>query len=129
MTKDKLRYISAVALGASLMAVLEIQLSAIHPIFWQLGESGLIAPILSGVIGGVFAGLIVPNRRVLVAATAGAVLTIPLMLFLLRNGFSHYDRTPVLWYWPIWLTPAAAVGGFLVRKSKPAAVIVGCAEH
>jgi hypothetical protein len=88
----------------------------IHPIFGQLSLSGLAVPIIAGVGGGFVSGVAAPHHKIRFAVITGVALTALLLAFMLRHGPSHLERNPLLWYWPIWLVPAFAIGGFLSRR-------------
>jgi len=79
----------------------------------KLQATGLLHPIMSGLLGGFVATLVNPRNPIFLATLAGVFVAIPLLAFLLRHGFSHDSRNPLLWYWPIYLVPAFAGGGLL----------------
>ena len=87
-----------------------------HPVFGQLALSGLVVPLIAGIGGGFVSGVAAPRYKVGFAAVTGVALAIVLLAFMLRHGPSHLERNPLLWYWPIWLVPAFAIGGFLSRR-------------
>ena len=86
-----------------------------HPIFTELALSGLIPGVVAGLLGGLVAAMIAPRYKVAVATLAGTLVSAVLLQHLLRHGFSHGAKNPMLWYWPIWLIPSFAVGGYLSR--------------
>jgi hypothetical protein len=87
-----------------------------HPIFTELALSGLIPGVVAGLLGGLVVAMIAPRHKVVVATIAGSLVAAVLLQHLLRHGLSHGAKNPLLWYWPIWLIPSFAVGGFLSRR-------------
>jgi hypothetical protein len=99
--------------GASVAVWLFV--GSIHPIFWQLTASGLVPAILAGILGGLTAALVAPNRKVLVSFFVGLFLTIALLLLFFRHE-PGWSRNLWFWYWPIWLLPSYVLGGYLGRR-------------
>jgi len=114
--KTKLRYLIAFVLGIGAAYFVWSQITLSHPIFFQLGASGLIAPISASIFGGFIVASISPEHKIRMSAIAGLIVALPLMFFLFRNGFSHYDRNPFFWYWPVYVLPFFYLGGFLGRN-------------
>lgn len=112
----KLRYLIAFifGIGGAYLAWSQITLS--HPMFFQIGASGLISPISASIFGGFIVASISPRYKIRMSAIVGLIVALPLLLFLLRNGFSHYGRNPFFWYWPVYVTPFFCLGGFLGRN-------------
>lgn len=105
--------------GASVAVAAWILIVATNPVFFgRLSLSGLLAPIIAGMAGGFVAALAAPHHKVGLAAVTGVALTAILLAFMLRHGFTHAERNPLLWYWPIWLAPSFSVGGFLAGKVR-----------
>lgn len=119
--KNSVRMATAFTLGIGAAVLSWYFIGQLHSSFMQLTLLGLVPPVASGLIGGVVTAAITPNRKTVSATAAGVILTLPLLAFLLRNGLSHFGRNPFLWYWPVWLVPSFAIGGFLMKgKSKNA---------
>ncbi len=98
------------AIGAWIIVALS------HPSFWRLEPMALIPPVFAGLLGGAITGLITPANKIRLAVFAGMIVALPAVAFLLRNGFSHFGRNPLLWYWPIWVVPAFSLGGYLSSR-------------
>lgn len=106
--------IGAPAIGALVWS----QISGLHPAFSQLAFSGFIPWIPASMITGAIAGACAPHHKVVFASCVGFLVSTALLAFLLRNGWSHYDRSPLLWYGPIALIPAGCtLGGFLILNA------------
>ena len=112
----RLRYLLSVFVGIGVSVIAFMLMSGLHPTFGQLSVVGLTPAIVSGLIGGAVVAAIAPGNRVALAVGAGCLLSVVLLAFLLRNGFSHGPRPVLLWYWPAWLPLLFAIGGFLSRK-------------
>ena len=86
----------------------------------KLQATGLLHPVMSGLLGGVVATLVNPRNPIFLATLAGVFVSVPLLAFLLRHGLSHDSHNPLLWYWPIYLAPAFAGGALLcvVARNK-----------
>jgi hypothetical protein len=91
-------------------------LAAIHPIFTVFAASGLIPAVLAGLIGGFIAGLFAPSHKVAFSTFLGIALVGVLLVFMVLFHYEPAGRNLILWYWPLWLVPCFAVGGFLSRK-------------
>jgi hypothetical protein len=115
---NSIRIVFAFVFGIGAAVFVWYLIGQSHHSFTQLGFLGLVPPIASGVIGGAITSTIAPNRKAIYATMAGLILVLPLLAFLLRNGFSHFGRNPFFWYWPIWLLPSFAVGGFLAQSKQ-----------
>ncbi|WP_156879045.1 hypothetical protein [Oceanobacter kriegii] len=111
----KLRYILAWVLGISISFFAWYQIALAHPIFTQLGASGLVAPIAASLLGGFVVSVVSPSHKISMSVAVGFVVALPMLLFLLRNGFSHLGRNPFFWYWPVYVIPFFSIGGFLGR--------------
>lgn len=112
----KLRYVLAIIWGTSISVFVWYQIVFSHPIFMQLGASSLIAPIAASLFGGFIVAWVSPSHEVRISTAVGFILFLPMLVFLLRNGFSHFSRNPFFWYWPIYITPFFCLGGFLGRR-------------
>jgi hypothetical protein len=89
--------------------------SSIHPVFWEFAASALVPVIVGGVLGGVTSSVIAPKHKVLVASLAGLSLSGALLMVLFRHDIVRF-REPWIWYWPVWLIPSFAIGGYLSRR-------------
>ena len=110
-----LRYILAVILGIGISVLSWQYISTIHPIFIKLQASGLVAPVFSSILGGFVVAVLSPNYKIRMSALIGSILSVPILFYLLHNGFSHLGRNPFFWYWPAYVIPSFIVGGFLGR--------------
>ena len=109
-----LRYILGASMSIGAAILVWIALVSVHPIFWILGPSGLIAPIVAGICGGFIAGALSSSRKILFATIIGMLLATPLLAFMLRHGWSHSELRPfAFWYWPAWLIPSYLIGGYV----------------
>ena len=91
-------------------------ITAIHPIFTVLAISGLIPTVLAGLIGGFIAALFAPSNKVAFSAFLGFAIAGTLLVLMILFHYQPASRNLLLWYWPLWLVPCFAVGGFLARK-------------
>jgi len=114
-TMNALRFFVGAIGGIACAVAVWMLVAPIHPIFGQLALIGLVVPIIAGIGGGFVSGLVAPHHKVGFAVITGIALTTVLLAFMLRHGPSHLERNPLLWYWPIWLVPAFAIGGVLSR--------------
>ena len=112
----KLRYISAWLLGICITIFTWNFITLALPIFMQFSISALIAPIIASILGGLVVAIFSPRHKVIMSAAVGFAISLPLLLFLLRNGLSHFDRNPFFWYWPVYVMPFFCVGGYLGRS-------------
>lgn len=112
----KLRYVLAVILGISVSVTVWLQIASAHPIFAQLQLSGLIAPVAASILGGFIVSVVSPKHKIRLSALVGFVVTLPMLVFMLNDGFSHFGRNPFIWYWPVYIVPFFCVGGFLGRN-------------
>lgn len=111
----RVRYFAAVLIGVGVAVSCWFLIATAHPIFHGYQPSALIPPVLAGLLGGMAAALLAPRHKVVIAVLCGVLIAGPFLGWLLRNGFSHFGRDPVYWYWPVWLIPAFALGGFMMR--------------
>lgn len=112
----KSRYISAWLLGICTTIITWNLVTLAYPIFMQFSISALIAPIIASILGGLVVAIFSPRHKVIMSAAVGFAISLPLLLFLLRNGLSHFDRNPFFWYWPVYVMPFFCVGGYLGRS-------------
>ncbi len=111
------QYMLAVGCGIGVAFCIFGSVSQLHIIFIQLTLAGLIPSWIAGLSGGFVTGLIAPRHKLIVATSVGFFLMFLLMSFFLRYGWSHNDyRHPLIWYWPIYLLPTFALGGYLARR-------------
>ena len=102
-------------MGVGVSVAVWLFVGSIHPIFWQLSASGLVPAILAGILGGLTAALVAPNRKVLVSFLVGLFLTVALLLLFFHHE-PGWSRNLWFWYWPIWLLPSYVLGGYLGRR-------------
>jgi hypothetical protein len=108
------RYCMAPVVAIALSIAVWIGIIDLHPMFWR--SAILVPTIIAGILGGVAAAMIFPKRKALSACLVGILLTGCILFLLFRHSFGHSRPNPWLWYWPIWLIPTYAIGGFLGRR-------------
>lgn len=111
-----LRYLLAPVLGIGTSVIVWMYLADLHPIFRQLGATGLIPPFIAGLIGGAVVTAVAPGNKLVVAILVGLLLGALLLASQLRHGVSHGARSIWLWYWPVWLPVCFGIGGALFRR-------------
>jgi hypothetical protein len=84
------------------------------------GESPatLLSAIIPGLAGGAVCAWLSPPQRFTTSVAAGLFLTVVLLWLMARLGLQRSGEPFLLWYWPIWLTPAFCVGAALVRRGR-----------
>ena len=110
------RYISSIVLGiASAIATWALVLDT-HPMFVSVSFAGLVPGIVAGLVGGFVAGWLAPRRKLIVPMLLGFLSAAFLLGSIFSRGSIRGDHNPFLWYWPMWLLPAFAIGGYLSRN-------------
>lgn len=115
MQTRALRYFAGFVAGLAGTVASWGWIATAHPIFAQLAPSGLIPPVVAGVVGGFLAGFFAPRHKILFAYLIGAVLTAALLGLMAVYQMDAFGRNPFLWYWPAYLAPSFLLGGVLSR--------------
>jgi len=96
--------------------VLRYGLGSVTYIRYFGDQQFLVPTIIAGILGGVVAAVIFPKRKAVSACLVGILLAGCILFLLFRHSLGHGRHNPWLWYWPIWLVPTYAIGGFLGRR-------------
>ena len=110
-----LRFFLAAVFSAVVSFLVWAAVGEAHPIFIQLAPSGLLPVLVAGLLGGFTCGLIAPQRKPMFSAFVGICLSAVPLWLIASNDFPLGLRNPAIWYWPVWLIPTYAVGGFMSR--------------
>lgn len=113
---NRARFCFGVILGIGSAVVAWSQIAVSHPIFMSLSASGLVPPIVAGIIGGFVAALFAPHHKFLFASVLGCSFAGAILLYMVTHRFPLAGRNPFVWYWPAWLAPAFIAGGYLSRR-------------
>jgi hypothetical protein len=109
-----LRYIFGLVLGVGACVVTWSQVVFAHPIFREVGLSGLVPAIAGGVAGGFVCGAFAPRFKVVFSGAVGLALAIAGVVFIF--GYFQVPRgSPILLYWPAYCFPSFVGGGMLSR--------------
>ncbi len=78
----------------------------------------LLSAILPGLVGGAVCAWLSPPQRFTTSIAAGMFLTVVLLSLVLTADQQRTTEPFLLWYWPIWITPAFYLGAALVRRGR-----------
>jgi len=84
--------------------------------FSRLTYLTILPPTIASLIGGLVIAAIAPKSGVKLSATAGCLLAFPLLALMLKSGFSHLGRNPLLWYWPMYIIPFFVLGACIHKR-------------
>ena len=112
---SRLRYLLAWIAGISITIFAWYLIATTHPTFTKLSIIGLVPSVAASILGGFVVACLSPKYKVKMALSVGFVVALPMLVFLLHSGFSHYGRNPFFWYWPVYVIPFFVVGGILGR--------------
>lgn len=111
-----LRFTGGGVVGIAVGVLVWGSVASLHPIFSQLALSGLVCWFLAGLASGAVSGAFAPHHKIAFAFSVGLAIGAILLAFFIRDGWSHGNRDPILWYGPVALVPIGhAVGGYLAR--------------
>ncbi len=112
---NRLRYVLAPLAGtaagvATWLVVAPWMVSPLNLGLW----SGVVSGSIAGFIGGTAVALFTPHNGLRIATFTGAFVSSILVTWWLFFGADRLGRPLLLWYWPIWIVPAFALGGWVI---------------
>jgi hypothetical protein len=103
-----------------------VAVAALAWVLWMIagtvpdGESlsSLLSAFIPGLAGGAACAWLSPGHRYSAAAAAGLFTTVMLLALMVRADIEREGQPFLLWYWPLWLTPAFCLGAAMIRRGR-----------
>jgi hypothetical protein len=106
------------AIGVSVAALAWVLWVGIGPLPDGESPATLLSAFVPGMAGGAVCAWLSPAQRFTTSVAAGMFLTIVLLGLMLSFDMQRDGESFLLWYWPLWLTPAFCLGAALIRRGR-----------